>query len=208
MAVTVSFSAPGVPVLTPTLTDAIQAAWSYRSAAATSAASAATDAATITSLHTQFTIEYAAFVTAGQTFEINMANVYADFNADYALWQAARDTALVGLDNAKNAGITAIQAAAAVAPAVWISVTASRTLLSGWAYALDADGGTITLTLPANPSKGDTILIVDRETVGNGPTYIVARNGKTIRGLAEDMTIDLQGAAFSLWYNGLDWRVF
>lgn len=113
------------------------------------------------------------------------------------------------IDDAKDAGILAIQAVAEVRPAVYISVTASMNLVAGWAYALDATTSTtINLTLPANPSKGDTILIIDRETVGFGPTYIIKRNGGTIRGLAEDMTIDITGVAFHLWWSGSDWRLF
>lgn len=114
---------------------------------------------------------------------------------------------LAAIESAKNAGITAIQTVATVAPAMWISVTASRTLLAGWAYALDAAGGTVELTLPVNPSPGDAILFADFETVGFGPTYVIKRNGKTIKGQAEDMTIDVQGCAFTLRWNGLDWRI-
>lgn len=209
MSVTVSFSAPGVPVLTPTLTDAVQAAWSYRNAAQVASASATASADAITSLHSQFTIEYAAFVTAGQTFEINMANVYGAFDADYALWLAARDAALVGIEDAKDAAIAAVEGALDVPPPVTFTpATASATLVVGKQYSLDATTGTITLTLPASPAEGDSIRIIDGATIGAGPTYIVARNGNTIGLVAEDVTLDVVGLDVIFRFKSGNWRLF
>jgi hypothetical protein len=49
------------------------------------------------------------------------------------------------------------------------------------------NGSATTVTLPASPTAGDLIWI----TVANGlTTNVVARNGKPIQGIAEDMTLN------------------
>lgn len=191
MAVTVSFSAPGVPVLTPTLTDAVQAAWSYRSAAAASAASAATDAAAVASLHAQFEVEYSAFSVIRQNFSIYLENVYSDFNA-------ARDATIAAVEGALNIP----------PPVLFLSITTTSSLVSGKQYSLDATTGTITLTLPAAPADGDSIRIIDGQTIGTGPTYIVARNGNTIGNIAEDITLDTVGLDVMFRFKSGNWRLF
>jgi hypothetical protein len=66
----------------------------------------------------------------------------------------------------------------------------------------------ITLTLPASPTIGDSIRIIDGESITQTVTHILARNGKTIMGLSEDLTLDVVGTDFIIWYNGSDWRLF
>jgi hypothetical protein len=61
-----------------------------------------------------------------------------------------------------------------------------------------------TLTLPATPADGDTVAI----TVGNGLlTNVIARNGSTIMGLAQDLTVDNSLATVTLRYVNSDWRL-
>lgn len=58
----------------------------------------------------------------------------------------------------------------------------------------------ITLTLPSSPQEGDLLGISNQ----SGTTTItVARNGTNIMGLAENLTIDLQDAGFTLIYSGV-----
>lgn len=59
------------------------------------------------------------------------------------------------------------------------------------------NGATITLTLPASPSAGDTVAISE---MGGNADNIIGRNGSNIQSLAEDMTIDTAYAAFQLQY--------
>ena len=80
--------------------------------------------------------------------------------------------------------------------------TASR-----W-YLVDTGTAARSITLPASPTSGDEIIISDRD--GNAATnnITVARNGKTIAGLAEDLTIDLNYARVRLRYDGTsDWEL-
>ena len=80
--------------------------------------------------------------------------------------------------------------------------TASR-----W-YLVDTGTAARSITLPASPSNGNEVIISDRD--GNAATnnITVARNGKTIAGLAEDLTIDVNYARVRLRYDGTsDWEL-
>ena len=80
--------------------------------------------------------------------------------------------------------------------------TASR-----W-YLVDTGTAARSITLPASPTSGDEIIISDRD--GNAATnnITVARNGKTVAGLAEDLTIDVNYARVRLRYDGTsDWEL-
>ena len=57
----------------------------------------------------------------------------------------------------------------------------------------------LTVTLPASPSVGDKLAIVN--TSGT-TTPVVARNGSLIMGAAEDFTIDVNNVAIELIYTG------
>jgi hypothetical protein len=55
----------------------------------------------------------------------------------------------------------------------------------------------LTLTLPASPSAGD---FVDVSNMSGAITAVIARNSQPIMALAEDLTVDLDGAGFTLVY--------
>jgi len=61
-----------------------------------------------------------------------------------------------------------------------------------------------TVTLPASPASGDTVWV----TVTNGlTTNIIARNGQTIMGVAEDMTVDNATVTVELRFVNSSWRL-
>jgi hypothetical protein len=64
----------------------------------------------------------------------------------------------------------------------------------------------ITMTLPSNPENGDTVTIYNLGTV---LTSVVGRNGKTIMGLAQDMTLDIANKKYVFEYLSAtgDWRL-
>lgn len=62
----------------------------------------------------------------------------------------------------------------------------SQTAVAGAHYILTNVAAT-TVTLPASPASGDTVWVT---WTNNLATNAIARNGQTIMGLAEDMTLD------------------
>ena len=97
-------------------------------------------------------------------------------------------------------------AIAAIKPIQFAQLTVDTALASGGAYRLRAAGRTH--TLPAAPATGDTIRITDGEVLSATATVTIARNGKTIMGLAENLTLNVAGLDCLLWYSGTDWRLF
>ncbi len=64
----------------------------------------------------------------------------------------------------------------------------------------------LTLTLPASPSSGDSVII------GIGGNYfrtLVSRNGSNIMGISENITIDIPHLTLNFIYinNNLGWRI-
>lgn len=120
-------------------------------------------------------------------------------------------SAFVLLDSALTeveADITALGAAIAAIqffPAETLLASANSNLVAGKAYRVIATG--ITLTLPAAPATGAAIRIVDGGVLSSSATSSLARNGKTIMGLAEDLTLDIAGIDFVIWYNGTTWKL-
>lgn len=81
-------------------------------------------------------------------------------------------------------------------------LTTNTTLESGNVYMINNSG--ITLTLPASPSTGDAIDILNNV----GGAHTLARNGSTIMSLSEDMNFGEAGLKFKIWYTGSTWSLF
>jgi hypothetical protein len=85
--------------------------------------------------------------------------------------------------------------------------TANYTAVSGDNILANTSSGSWTLTLPSSPSTGNAVQVMDSiGTFGQYP-LTVARNGSTIMGAAENMTMAVNGAATTFVYNGSTWRV-
>ena len=65
------------------------------------------------------------------------------------------------------------------------------------------------ITLPGVPNMGDTVSFMDIAGTATATNFTIARNGKLIQGLAEDLVVDKSNAAFSLIFtnNTLGWRI-
>jgi len=88
------------------------------------------------------------------------------------------------------------------------AVTANVTLTAGQNVLANTHAAARTYTLPASPSVGDQVKIID---LGNAATnnITVARNSEKIQGSAADMTISTDSAAIALVYSTSDygWRL-
>ena len=81
-----------------------------------------------------------------------------------------------------------------------ITTTAvNKTLANLEKCSVTASGRTI--TLPATPSNGHECWV----SVGNFTDTTVARNGSTIRGVADDAAINLAYQTVVFYYNGSTW---
>jgi len=89
-----------------------------------------------------------------------------------------------------------------------LAISSNTTLVTGYRYFVDTTAAR-TLTLPANPSVGNEIVILD--ATGTAGTYniTVSSNSKKINGTVQDLVIDTDGAGASLIYTGstYGWRV-
>jgi hypothetical protein len=83
--------------------------------------------------------------------------------------------------------------------------------VAGQGYLVDVSTGDVVITLPAAPAITDppiSIVHVDGTLVTDGD-LTVARNGKVIMGLAEDLTVDVENSNFKLAFadNARGWRL-
>ena len=97
----------------------------------------------------------------------------------------------------------------AAEPIDYTVVTTSQTLTNGSKVAADTTAGAFTLTLPATPSNGDTVSVLDYAGTFDTNNLTIARNGSNIESLAENMDCNIEDAAFSLVYVGstVGWKV-
>jgi hypothetical protein len=85
--------------------------------------------------------------------------------------------------------------------------TSAYTAAVGDSILADTSSGSFTITLPASPTTGGVINFVDSKGTWYSYPLTVARNGKTIMGLSEDLICAANGQGFALVYNGTEWRI-
>jgi hypothetical protein len=95
---------------------------------------------------------------------------------------------------------------AAVGSSVYSKKTSNYTAVAGDLLIADTSGGAFTITLPASPTTGQVVTIID----GNNwktTNLTIARNSSTIEGLAEDLTVDIPMIRLDIVYDGTTWEV-
>lgn len=91
------------------------------------------------------------------------------------------------------------------------NVTASGTNINVNSYVwVDTTFGTLTAVLPSSPKMGQSVRFFDVANTFDSIPFTVNRNGNLIQGVAQDMTVTTEGAAFELvYYNSTyGWRLF
>ena len=88
----------------------------------------------------------------------------------------------------------------------WTVISANTTAVSGTQYLVNTSGGPKTLTLPSAPSANAVVVIADDANF-NTNNLTVLRNGSTINGVADDLTIDIGYSVTTIIYDGTTWRV-
>ena len=89
----------------------------------------------------------------------------------------------------------------------YLRKTSNYTANVGEYIIADTTAGSFTVTLPASPTTGDFVQIVDG---ASWETYnlTIARNGSTIEGNAEDVTLDIGGVKVEFIYDSTTWELF
>jgi hypothetical protein len=67
---------------------------------------------------------------------------------------------------------------------------------------IDTSGGVVTVTLPATPTVGDNVRVMDLASSFATNNLTIGRNGEKIVGDTADLTVDTNDAAFQLIYTG------
>lgn len=90
----------------------------------------------------------------------------------------------------------------------YTAYTANATLTADQGAIADTSGGAFTLTLPASPSTGGQVVIVDGTDSFGANNLTVGRNGSTIEGAAEDLVCDINGVSITFIYSGTTWAIY
>ena len=77
-------------------------------------------------------------------------------------------------------------------------VTGNTTMVSGRGYFVNTTSGAITMTLPASPSLGDYIRIIDYAGTFDSNTCTIGRNSQKIAAASADMTVTTERAGLEL----------
>jgi hypothetical protein len=81
----------------------------------------------------------------------------------------------------------------------WQAVkTANYTASAGQGVFANTTSSAFTVTLPASPSIGDSVSIIDYAGTFDSNNLTVGRNGSKIQGATEDLTVATERAAFTL----------
>jgi len=89
----------------------------------------------------------------------------------------------------------------------YTSYNTNFTAVSAGRYAIDTTSASFTVTLPASPTTGDYIKLID---VGNWTdnSLFIDRNGSTIEGYAENFELDLGQSILELIFINSTWQIF
>jgi len=103
----------------------------------------------------------------------------------------------------------AIPAAPVSGGITWSVITSNTTAVAANGYMANTASGVFTLTLPAAPSVGDYVAVIDATGTFGTFALTIGRNALNIQGAAADLTCDVSGQSFGLVYEGVaaGWRV-
>jgi hypothetical protein len=83
--------------------------------------------------------------------------------------------------------------------AAWQAVkTTNFTVTAKEGYFVNTTTAAITATLPASPTLGDFVSFIDYAATFDTNNLTIARNGKNIQGVAEDLTVSVERAGLTL----------
>ena len=90
---------------------------------------------------------------------------------------------------------------------VYRQKTSNYTAINGDRIIADTSGGSFTITLPASPTIGNSVVIYDNASWGVN-NLTIARNGSTIESISDDFVLDISSIKVEFIYNGSTWQVY
>jgi hypothetical protein len=85
----------------------------------------------------------------------------------------------------------------------WQAVkTTTFTAVAGEGYFVNTTSGAFTMTLPATPTLGDEVAVVDFAGTFDTNNLTIGRNSENIQGTAADLTVSTERAGLTLVYSG------
>jgi len=86
--------------------------------------------------------------------------------------------------------------------------TANYTASNNDGVQTNTTSGAFTVTLPATPSNGNQVFVVDSFNTWGTNNLTIGRNGSTIEGVAQDLVCDITGVSVQCVYNGTTWDIY
>ncbi len=179
----------------------VEAATNFKGAVGPSGVIAATSPVTYNAGTQTVSIDLSAYDTSSEvTDKINAIVDAAPGTLDTLNELAA------ALGNDENFATTVATSIGQKKTEVVASIGVNTSCVAGYRYITTVTSG-ITLTLPASPSAGDEVQVLDG--TGAATSILVSRNGNLINGLSEDADLDVAGFAVVLIYTGatFGWRL-
>lgn len=84
----------------------------------------------------------------------------------------------------------------------YVLQSSSTTATADSAYVVTTSSGAITITLPASPTSGTKVKIIDNEAQASTNNITVSNNGELIMGSTDPLTVDVDNANFILVFIG------
>lgn len=104
-----------------------------------------------------------------------------------------------------SAGSAAAPTWATVSSAQTLTINSSTTLSAGNQYLVDTSLNTVTVTLPASPSTGNTVAIYDANYMFGNNSLTINPNGSTLAFRSGNVVVNSSGRNIFLRYNGTTW---
>lgn len=139
----------------------------------------------------------------GTNFKGNYSAQTGAANVPYSVYHLSKYWTLLSnlADVTTKVPGTDVEWAAIATGTAWVRKTANYTAVSGDGVLADTSAGAFTVTLPASPTAGSYVEVLDPEGTWATNNLTIARNAQPIMGIAENMVCSENNDAFVLVFD-------